>query len=861
MLNLQKKLIFFVSKENYSFIILAVFLIFSAPLFSQNKDVFSSIAEKDIDATADQMEFIGGNIIGTGNVVVKYNDIVLKCDRVIINADSKDAEATGNVIFIRREEKLQELERWEFDELQKDSSKKIITQGFVNKPSGRKVLLVNVITESAVWQGDRAVGNLATGIFDLGKFEGKADKFFFIGEKAERQPDGVIQVNDSRFSTCEFLLEGHEHCSITASRVRFIPAQEKVKNIESKDSRDIGRYSIWAYNCTFWIGNVPVFWSPVLYKAPDESGFGWQIQGGYDSNWGYYVKTKKTVRVADDPLTHVSLLADYFSKRGPGTGLKVKMRTEKSYTEAMIYGLLDQDETNTEHTRFNIPNERYDAYLENYWHITPRLDFRGRIESISDINFLYDFFEEKYNNDPQPATYANIDYQFDRFIISGTVRPRVNDFFTEVERLPEFRLDIPRQELFYNIYYQGETSISDLEMKWRNFDKKRTAGNRIDPRDYDSTRFDTLHMLYYPINLNWLNIIPRSGLRLSYYSDTSKRKISPSDLNAMLGVDNFGRGEPGGNVVNYDSDGGHKWRFIYEGGIEANTKISRAWTDARNAFWDIDGVRHVVVPYLNYNFIPEPNVKRDKLYYFEDLERINRQNFVRLGVQNRLETRRGDWDKQSIYTWATMENYIDYHFVREKKIDNSRFPNFGDFGTKFEFTPISDFSFTNDLLIASDSFRINKYSASLRYDITNRWKVYSNYTFTNDYDQRSVYSMGSSLTDITSGNSFLRRYGKNQDISFGLEFPIRESTRGVFEVSYNFESKLINDSRIKLIQNLHCWEMALEYRLKQRNSSTGDKENQHNVMLMFYLTAAPGVKIQARQSRTTGGGQERNSNN
>ncbi len=849
------------SVRNNKFIVIFLIISFAFTLYSKDNDLFSKLAKEDIDAAADQLEFIGGNIVGTGNVVVKYKDILLTCNRIIINMDSKDAEADGNVVFIRREEQLKELERWEFDELQKDPSKKIITQGYVNKPSGRKLILVKVITENAIWRGERAVGNLTTGIFDLGKFEGKVDNYYFKGEKAEREPEGVIQVTNSQLTTCEFLLENHEHYSITASRVRFIPAQEKVKDLERKESRDIGRYQIWAYNCTFWIGNVPVFWVPVLYKAPDESGFGWQIQGGYDSDWGYYVKTKKTVRIYDDPLIHTSLLADYFSKRGPGAGLKMKMRSEKSYTESFIYGILDNDAEDTEHTRFNIPRERYDVYLENYWHITPRLDFRGRIESISDINFLYDFFRERYDNEPQPATYANMDYQFDRFIVSGTVRPRLNDFFTEVEKLPEFRLDIPRQELFYNIYYQGETSIADLEMKWRNFDKRRTAGNRVDPRDYDSTRFDTLHMFYYPLNLDLFNIIPRSGLRLTYYSDTSKRKITPSELNAMLGVDNFGRGAPGGNVVNYDSNGHEKWRFIYEGGIEANTKISRAWTDAKNAFWDIDGIRHVIVPYLNYNFIPEPTVKRDKLYYFDDIDRINRQNFVRLGVQNRLETRRGDWDKQSIYTWATMENYIDYHFVREKKINGSRFSHIGDFGTKLEFTPIPDFSFSNNLLIDGHNFTINKYAASLKYDITHQWKLFTTYTYTNEYEQRSVYSMGSSLTDITSGSSFLRRYGKNHDVSFGLEFPIRETTRGVFEVSYNFEENLINDSKIKIIQNLHCWEMALEYGLKQRESSTGDKENKHNIMIMFYLTAAPGVKIQARQSRTTGGDNNGSSSN
>ncbi len=819
---------------------------------AKDDNLISKFAKDDIDAAADHMEFVGGNMIGQGHVVVKYKDITINCDKAVINMESKDAELTGNVVFIRRTVSTEELEKWQFEEYQKDTNKKLTVQGYINKPSGRRVILVSVISEDATWNGERAVGNLASGIFDLGGFEGKYDNFFYLGKHAEREPGGVMKVTDATLSTCEFLLEGHEHYSITASRVKFIPTKNVATN-ESKNAGDISRYDVWAYNCTFWIGSVPVFWSPVLFKSSDERGLGWQVQGGYDSNWGYYVKTKKTVKLNDDPEIHASLLADYFSDRGPGTGLMMKIRSEKSYTKAMVYGMLDSDAEKTEHTRFDIPKERYDAYLEHYWHITPRLDIRGKIEKISDINFLYDFFEERYNNDPQPATYANFDYQFDRFIVSGTVRPRINDFFSEVERLPELRLDIPRQELFSNIYYQGETSIANMKMRWRDYDVARSAGNLVDPKDYDSTRFDTLHMFYYPLNFNWINLIPRSGIRLSYYSDTSKGKISPASLDTLYGVDNFGQGDQGGSVVNYDSLGSEKWRFIYEGGLEANTKFSRAWTNTKNAFWDIDGIRHVIVPYANYNFIPNPSLDRDKIYHFDDIDRINRQNFVRLGVQNRLETRRGDWDKQAIYTWATMENYMDYHFVREKKINGEKFPNIGDFGTKFTFTPISDFSFSNDLLIDPDDFSINKYSASLEYDITDRWKLHTSYNYQSEYDQRSIYSMGSSLTDITSGSSFIRRFYKYQTVQFGLEFPIRESTRGEFEVDYDLEEKMISESKIKLIQNLHCWEVALEYGLKQRNSSTGNKENQHKVMIMFYLTAAPGVKIQAKQNRSTGG--------
>ncbi|HPN84334.1 MAG TPA: hypothetical protein PK821_03260, partial [Victivallales bacterium] len=724
-------------KKNFYILTLLVFFGLASNLRSQEQktDIMSKFVRDDVDASADHMEFVGDNIIGKGHVVLKYKDMTINCDKVIINMVSKDAEATGNVFFIRRTESSEELEKWQFEEYQKDPNKKMIVQGYVNKPSGRRVVLVNITKEETTWNGERAVGNLSTGVFDFGKFKGRYDNFFYEGQRAEREPDGAINVTDAKFSTCEFITEEHEHYSITASRIKFVPVGAAT-DLENKGARDASRYNVWAYNCTFWIGSVPVFWSPVLFKSSDENGFGWQIKGGEDSDWGYYVRTKKVVKLSDDPEIHAALLADYFSERGPAAGLKMRMRTEKGFSEGMFYGILDDDPENTAHGRFNINEERYDAYLSQLWHITPRLDIRGHIEKLSDINFLHDFFNERYEYDPQPATYANIDYQFDRFTLSGTVRPRINDFFSEVERLPEFRLDIPRQELFKNIYYQGETSIANMKMSWRDYDKDRNTGNNVDPKDYDSERFDTLNMLYYPINLEWLNLIPRSGIRLTYYSETSKKKITPGDLNTMFGVDNFGQGDEGGVVTNYDDDGSEKWRFVYEGGLEANTKISRAWNDTKNAFWNIDGLRHVIVPYTNYNFIPEPTENRDRLYYFDDIDRITEQNFVRMGVQNRLETRRGDWEKQAVYTWASMENYFDYHFARETKASGEKFEHIGDFGTKIEFTPLMDFSLANDILVDANDFQINKYSLSLDYDITNKWKISASYNYQREFDQR-----------------------------------------------------------------------------------------------------------------------------
>ncbi|MDD3118268.1 MAG: LptA/OstA family protein, partial [Victivallales bacterium] len=80
-------------KQPYSFML---------PLDStfQEKDYLKAEQQK-LDANADNMEFIGNNVIASGNVVIKYQDIVIAADKAIVNLKNKDIDA-GDNISLRR---------------------------------------------------------------------------------------------------------------------------------------------------------------------------------------------------------------------------------------------------------------------------------------------------------------------------------------------------------------------------------------------------------------------------------------------------------------------------------------------------------------------------------------------------------------------------------------------------------------------------------------------------------------------------------------------------------------------------------------------------------------------------------------
>jgi lipopolysaccharide assembly outer membrane protein LptD (OstA) len=151
------------------------------------------------------------------------------------------------------------------------------------------------------------------------------------------------------------------------------------------------------------------------------------------------------------------------------------------------------------------------------------------------------------------------------------------------------------------------------------------------------------------------------------------------------------------------------------------------------------------------------------------------------------------------------------------------------------------------LLVDVGGGSISRFSTRLDYRIAEDWKVFAGYFYQNDYTQRSVYSMGSSLTDITSGSSFTRTYGKRQSIFGGLEFPIiDDKTRGTVSMYYDLDDNMINEARVGVIRKFHCWEAGVEWRVKERNDDVGEREWENTFMFTVSLTDLPSVKIAAK---------------
>jgi lipopolysaccharide assembly outer membrane protein LptD (OstA) len=785
---------------------------------------------------------IDKNITASGGVVIPFKDMELAADKAIINSETGDIEAVGNISLTRKVKVSGSVTLAMLNKLQKRRDTIVKISSIDGDVFGNQQINVNVSFLAGTISCNRLIGNLNTGYFKFDQLQITYSTFIAKAKSGERLSDGIINLNDATISNCEYLANNNEHYSIGAKKIRLVPNSSELYTLDRTD-KEFGDYTVFMFNSIASIYGVPVLWLPVFYKSRDEnpsiSGFHW----GKNSDLGFFVNLYKKFRISDAPDTTLKVLTDIFSKRGIGLGARLEVKTENSNTEIFGYAIHDKkpyQTDNYDNYRLEVPKERYDFRISNITHITPRLDFRANLDIQSDYYVKRDFFEDLFNIDPQPASYAALEQQFDNFSSAILVQPKVNSFYTTVERLPEVRLDIPRQQLLNsNFYYQGDISGEELKMNWTDFDISRdkvTNRRFAKLHNYDSFRFITTHLVYYPLKWDFLNIIPRAGFKVISYSNSSKNKVRTDDLLTLL---NESHPESLGlfNLDNYDNKGDSKTRGAFEVGVEFSTKIHRTWQDIKNATFELDGLRHIIKPYINATSMNVAGDNKSHIYYFDDIDRIEKQNFVRFGLVNTLHTR----SENKLKEFMRLENFWDLHAQKEDGFAGvEEFSQVGDFCSILTANPIKGLTLVarasadlgNNNGSKPDIWRrdrnvgskghtphwINQWNLRAIYSPDDDLTLETGYNYNRKYATRSAYSIGSTLTQFNGGSFFENVfYDKRDEIYVGAKFPLTNDRKTIFGAKATFD---INDGHWNVFEfilskRFHCFELkaglAFEY--------------------------------------------------
>lgn len=747
---------------------------FSPMAFGQLERFIGQAEEMQIQADSMQHDRATGQVVAKGKVTITYGKMTLAADEINLNQQTADFVANGNV----------------------------------------EITSVDGVS----WRTPAVKGNLNSKALQFGPYRLDAPVWHSGGESGSNDEHEYKVLNRAWLSTCE--LEKPHYC-LYARQI-----------IHRQDNTFQARHVFLKF------GPVPVFYIPYLWGRTDGRR-SIMVKPGYGSRKGAYLKLSRIWEVGDLGETEMQL--ELMSKRGVGLGNKTRLESDQQELELNLYGVLDSDPPETSpgyNRRFDETHDRYRLHSYYRNQVTDDLTMRLNVDFLSDIDMLEDWFRREYRRQQQPRSYLDLSYDPDGYSLGMTLRPRLNDFYTTVETLPEIHLDIPRLSLGSSpLQYQSSSNIGYYSLKWRKFDLSRSAvlpwtifdpDLHVDPGDYQSWRGDTQHFLYLP--LVWedrISLTPRAGMRATYYSKTSKRRITEDDLAYMLEADNPDWIENTSPVVNYDTKGGARTRMAFETGVELRTKWFSDWGNTTIESLQIDGLRHILEPYVNYTYSPEPTVDREHLLFFDETDRLTKQHFIRLGIDQRLQTRR----EQRHHTLLRLQSYADLHFDRGE--ESSR--HAGDLGNRLDFTPRDDLRLWGSLVHDMGEGDIQRGEAGLGVGREDEINFSIRYLYRNAHLSRSVWSMGSTLVDLSGESSYLKKHFESADIIDGrIEVPINPLTTVVARAEYDFAKHRLAEHSYELHRQLHCWVMALGF---------GWDNGDFKAMIMFHLTAFPKVKL------------------
>jgi lipopolysaccharide export system protein LptA len=580
-------------------VLLIATLLASAGLI-QGKIKTEENAPIEITSTG-ETTYEGGLATARDNVVIHIGNTDIYADYAQYNPTTHDVELRGHVRIYR------------------DTSLYIAENGIYNTET-KKIRALNARTES--------------------------EPYFLTGGHVTSISENGYLIKDGTFTTHD---SPKNDFHLHAKTIRVY-----------EDDRVIFQY------VTAYVGKVPVFWWPYLYQSLNDA-FSFTVSPAYLSSWGPSLLTQVTFPITDDIKGRFRL--DYRGRRGVAVGFdSVIDYFNDSQARLKTYYLQDQNpnlnETNL--PRKDVPTGRYRVSLADTTNFTDDIYGITNLTKLSDQFVMEDFFQGEFRIDPVPDNVIAVAKTDPFYTLTAIERFQANEFFTTTERQPEVVLDIKRHGLFGGpIFYEGETGFANLRLQF-----PQDSGFE----NYGTYRFDTFHQLTYPNTyFGWLSIVPRVGYRGTYYGKTfdlgSTTFIPPS--NPL--VPNFILPPPTlANPVKFDGD---TFRSVFDTGAEASFKISRTWESVQSRAVGLDGLMHVIQPFTDFSYVKEdgpnptailgfdrfqPSTQPRALDFpqFTSIDSIADWTVWRVGVRNRLETRRDD----RTITWFELDSFVDVQF-------------------------------------------------------------------------------------------------------------------------------------------------------------------------------------------------------
>ena len=213
--------------------------------------------------------------------------------------------------------------------------------------------------------------------------------------------------------------------------------------------------------------------------------------------------------------------------------------------------------------------------------------------------------------------------------------------------------------------------------------------------------------------------------------------------------------EGAGTTFRTNSD---TFRGVFNTGAELSFKVSRLWPDAQSKTLDLDGLRHILVPSLNYVYVPKPNYGPNGLPQFDyelpslrllpieypdynSIDSIDSQNVLRLGLRNRLQTKRQ----------GQVKDFLNWDLVTDWRLrPRSDQKTFADLYSDLTLRPRSWITFQSLTRFDPNTERWRMSLQTLTFEPNDTWSWVLGYFYLKDDFSSSPVALGQGNNLITS---------------------------------------------------------------------------------------------------------------
>jgi hypothetical protein len=216
---------------------------------------------------------------------------------------------------------------------------------------------------------------------------------------------------------------------------------------------------------------------------------------------------------------------------------------------------------------------------------------------------------------------------------------------------------------------------------------------------------------------------------------------------------------------------------------------------------DINKIRHIFTPNVNYFYIHKPTLLPGRLYQFDDVDNVDERNGLAFILENKLQTKhrsKEDFNTEELLRWILETDYL-FHKENDRRLT--------DIGSDMEITPYPWLFLKQTAIYDPKDTDLKSLNTDIdAKDPKDNWRVGIGHR----YEEKTSSQLTTEIeTRLTS------------------KWKVR-----LFEL-YEFKGKDLKEQEYSVTRDLHCWEAEFTYSVR----------DSHTFWIIFRLKAFPDMPL------------------